>query len=139
MKQAIKLSVLLFFMAFALVNCGKGGDDTPSTPAEANLAISLDPDPGSTTTPVKATGSTYTFNVVIKSAVPPQGVTIKVDYVKDNGGAVVFSETKTSTNATTSFTITNIPFNEVGTVTVLVTSVSKPSNTATQTFKLVRK
>jgi len=137
MKQVIKLSALLFFMAFALVNCGKNGEDTP-TPAESNLVISLDPDPGSSTTPVKATGATYSFNVVIKSAVPPQGVTVKVDYVKDSGGSV-FSETKTSTNATTSFTITNIPFNEVGTVTVVVTSISKPSNTATQTFKLVRK
>ncbi|ANE51470.1 hypothetical protein [Flavisolibacter tropicus] len=137
MKQVIKLSALLFFMAFALVNCGKSSDDT-TTPAESNLVISLDPDPGSSTTPVKATGSTYSFNVVIKSAVPPQGVTVKVDYVKDSGGSV-FSETKTSTNATTSFTITNIPFNEVGTVTVVVTSISKPSNTATQTFKLVRK
>ena len=122
----------------SIASCSKGssgGEDTPAS-QEANLIISFNPSPAGGLN--QTMGATYTFNVVVQSAMPAQGVTIKVDYVKDSGG-LVFSQTQTSTAASIPVTINSIPFNEVGTVTVVVTSVSKPSNTVTRTFKLVRK
>ena len=137
MKQIIKL-LTLFILVLTFASCSKGsggGDDTPA-PQETNLVISFNPEPAGGLN--QTMGATYTFNVVVQSTMPAQGVTIKVDYVKDSGGSV-FTQTQTSTAASTAITINSIPFNEVGTVTVVVASISKPSNTTTHTFKLVRK
>ncbi|HEX2536239.1 MAG TPA: hypothetical protein VHK69_21005, partial [Chitinophagaceae bacterium] len=109
-----------------------GGNDN-----EANLTITLTPDVGATI--AKALGTTYDVRVNITSAMPPQGVEVTVIYKKDSDNSVVFSQTQRSSANQINFTITNIPFNEVGTVTVTAKSVSKPSNTATASFKLTRK
>src|SRR5687768_16559350 len=125
--------VLLLVLVSSCDSCKK---DKPEPPQEANLVVRLNPEPLSGLN--QTMGSTYAFNVVVQSAMPAQGVTIKVDYVKDSGGSV-FSHTQASKAVETPVTITGIPFNQVGTVTVVVTSVSKPANTVTKTFKLVRK
>lgn len=104
---------------------------------EQNLVVALDPDAGSTL--VKTFGTTYDFKVLVKSTMPPQGVTVSVVYRQDIDNAVVFSQNYTTTTSPLNVTITNIPFNEVGTVTVIVTSKSKTDNTVSKTFKLVRK
>jgi hypothetical protein len=140
MKAALKLTAVLLFILFQY-SCGKsgGGDDNP-TPPEENLVITLDPDPGSTTTPVRVSSATYTLNVVIQSAMPPQGVDVKWDYKKDSDGSIISQSTASSaTNKTIPVTITNLPQNEQGTVTITVTSKTKATNTASKTFKLVRK
>ena len=141
MKAAIKLSFVLLFILFQY-SCEKSGgsDGGTPTPAEENLVITLDPEPGSTTTPVRVTGATYTFNVVVQSAMPPQGVDVKTEFKKDSDGTTIFQNTTSSaTNKTIPVTINNIPLNEQGTVTVTVTSKSKASNTVSRTFKLLRK
>lgn len=135
MKQTLKLFVFFFFILATLISCSKGGSDKPEV-QEAALAVKLDPEPTGGLN--QSMGTEYKFNVVIQSEMPAQGVAIKVDYVKDSGGSV-FSQILTTSNATSPITITQIPFNEVGTVTVSVASVSKPTNNVVKTFKLVRK
>jgi hypothetical protein len=145
MKTLVRSVVLLFFFALAITACSKsgsgggGGGGTPT--AEENLVIAIDPDPGSSTTPVKTTGPTYNFNILIQSAMPPQGVDVKVKFTRDLNGSIISPNDYTFNPVTSSIpvTLSNIPVGEVGTVTITVTSKSKPSNTVTKTFKLVRK
>ena len=60
-------------------------------------------------------------------------------YRKDSDNTVIFSQTLQTTSSPVNFTVTQIPLNEIGTVTVEVKSKSKPTNVATKSFKLVRK
>lgn len=126
----VAASMMLFSTA-----CNDGGNKP--TEVEENLAISIDPDPGSAI--ATALGATYTFKVAITSKMPTQGVDVSTTYRKDSDNSVIFSQTLQTTTSPVNVTITGIPFNEVGTVTVEVKSKSKPTNTATKTFKLVRK
>lgn len=137
MKQ-IKLFLFPIFtvLLLATVGCGKDQDPPPAE-VEENLVVALNPDPG--TTLVRALGTAYSFEVVVQSKMPPQGVTVAVSCVKDSDGSSVFSQSLQSSTSPIGVSITNLPFNEPTTVTVDVTSKSKPSNTARKTFKLVRK
>jgi hypothetical protein len=146
MKTLIRSVVILFFFALAIIACSKpgsseGGSGGGISTSEENLVISIDPDPGSSTTPVKATGATYNFTILIKSAPPPRGVDVKVKFTRDLNGSIITPNDYTYDPSTTSIpvTISNIPAGEVGTVTITVTSKSKPTNTITQSFKLLRK
>ncbi|ANE52190.1 hypothetical protein [Flavisolibacter tropicus] len=145
MKTLIRSVVVLFFFALAIAACSKpssgGGGGGGGSTTEENLVIAIDPDPGSSTTPVKVTGATYNFNIVIKSAVPARGVDVKVKFTRDLNGNIIAPNDYTFDPSTTSIpvTISNIPAGEIGTVTITVTSKSKPTNTVTQTFKLVKK
>lgn len=145
MKTFIRTVVVLFFFALAITACTKpggsegGGGSRPSN--EENLVITIDPDPGSATTPVKVSGPTYNFTVQINSTPPARGVDVKIKYTRDLNGSIIAPNDYTYNPSTTSVpvTITNIPAGEIGTVTVTVTSKSKPTNTVTQSFKLVKK
>jgi hypothetical protein len=127
----------LFVSLFAvwLTSCYSDlGDDGVG---EQNLVVALDPDTGNTL--VKTFSTAYDFKVLVKSQMPRQGVTVSVVYSQDSDNSVVFSQTYNIEASPLNVQVTDIPFNEVGTVTVTVTSKSSPSNTVTQTFKLVRK
>ena len=132
--RSVLLLVAAALMLFSTA-CNDGGN-TP-TEVEENLVITIDPDPGSAI--ATALGSSYTFKVNITSKMPAQGVDITTTYRKDSDNSVIFSQTLQTTSSPINVTITGIPLNEVGTVTVEVKSKSKPTNTATKTFKLVRK
>jgi len=114
-------------------------DKPKPQPGEQVLRVSLEPEPSSSTTPVVSAAANYSFRVKVESQMPSQGVTVDVVYRQDSGGEVLFSETYTTTTSPQNVTITNLPFNEVGTVTVVVTSKTQSSNTQTKTFKLVKK
>lgn len=139
MKLAIKpfwlvLCSLVVLGSLALGSCKKKKPEPPA--GESNLVISLDPAPSGR---VNVSGTTYDFRVKVDSPMPAQGVKVNVTYKKDDGGAVVFSREYTTTTSPLNVQITDIPFNEVGTVTVVVTSKTKSDNTQTKTFQLVRK
>lgn len=123
-------------LSFSMQACRK---KKPEPPQEANLVVSLDPAPSSTTTPVVALGTTYDFRVKVESTMPAQGVDIQVAYRKDSDNSTVFAQTYTTTTSPQAVTVTGIPFNQVGTVTVTVVSKTKPDNTVQKTFKLVKK
>ena len=127
----------LFISLFTVLLSGCYGDLGDEMPVEQNLVVALEPEPESAL--VKTFSTTYNFNVLIQSLMPRQGVTISVEYRQDSDNSVVFSRNYATTTSPQPVTITNIPFNEVGTVTVTVTSVTKSDNTVTKTFKLVRK
>ena len=145
MKTVLRSFLLFSFFAWVLAACSKsgGGDDggTPPPAAEENLVVSLNPDPGSTTTPVRSTSASYSVNVVIESKMPSLGVEVKWTYKKDSDGSLISGSTNpiTATASPVTVNITNLPLNEVGTVEIVVTSRAKPPNTVTKTFKLVRK
>lgn len=140
MNAIIRSFLVLFVFSFFLSTaCNDKGNNPPTPPpvTEDNLVISIEPDPG--TTVVKALGATYDFKLNITSKMPPQGVTITVTYKKDSDNTTLFSQTLQSSTTPVNITISNIPQNDVGTVTITVTSKSKASNTATKSFKLTRK
>lgn len=134
----IKLLIrTLFVSLFAVLLSGCYGDLGDDMPVEQNLVVALEPEPESAL--VRIFSTSYNFNVLIQSLMPRQGVTISVEYRQDSDNSVVFSRNYVTSTSPQPVTITNIPFNEVGTVTVTVTSVTKSDNTVTKTFKLVRK
>ena len=136
MKHITKMSLFGILLLVILSGCSKGGNANEPPPEEANLVVSFGPEVSGGIN--QTLTHEYKFNVVLSSSLPVQGIEIKIDFVKDSGGSV-FSQTLTSTNASNAVTITGISFNEIGTVTVMITSKSKPTNTTTKTFKLIRK
>lgn len=138
MKLLIRFVCYLMF-PLLLTSC-KSCKEKPEPAAEANLVVSLDPAPSSPTTNVVTLGTTYDFKVKIDSQMPAQGVDITVTYKKDSDNSLVSADPHPNVTTTqVQVHLANIPFNEVGTVTVVVTSKTKPDNTVTKTFKLVRK
>jgi hypothetical protein len=140
MKQAIRklfsytLLAGVLLLTTALGSC-KG--DKPDAPQEENLRVSLDPVP---INPVRALGASYDFSVKVDSKMPKDGVSVQVDLRKDSDNSSLFSRNYPSvTTSPLSVSVQGIPFNQMGTVSVVVTSKTKATNTSTQTFKLVRK
>jgi hypothetical protein len=125
----------ILFMTLGLNSCYT--DEGLPTDMEENLVINLDPDPGST--PVRTMGATYDFRVAIASRIPARGVDITVVYTQDSDNAVVFTQQYFTNTTPVPVTINNIPFDEMGTVTVTAVSRGSNTNTVSKTFKLVRK
>jgi|GEM_PF-2804313 len=133
MKSFFKF-VLAIFLAAIFTGCAA---DLGEVSGDQKLIISVDPDPGNSL--VRAMGTTYNFNVVLQSRVPANGTDFSVVYRQDLDNAVVFSQNYSTTSSILNVSITNMPFNEIGTVTIVATSKSNPANTDTKSFKLVRK
>lgn len=127
--------LLLLISLLAFASCSEKAPTPP--PAEADLQVTLNPDPGSAT--ARTSTATYAFQVVINSAMPAGGVDVAVTYRRDSDNGVIFQQTVQSSTSPVNITINNIALNDLGTVTVTVTSRSKPANTVTRTFKLSRK
>ncbi len=127
------LLVSLSFMACSKKSGGGGG----GTVTEENLVINVDPNPGSTT--AQSLGATYDFRVVISSKVPSSGVKVDVVCTRDSDQAVVSSQTLNSSSSPINASVTPLVSGVLCTVKVTVTSNSKPTNTATLSFKVSRK
>ena len=137
--KKIKTFVFGFILPLLIISCSKGGgsDPPPPPPTEVNLSIAIDPDPGSTI--AKALGASYDFKLLINSKMPALGVEITVVFRKESDNSVLSSQNINSTTSPINITISSIALNEVGVVTIDVKSKSKPTNTASKTFKLARK
>lgn len=135
MNKKVQFLALLVMVPFLFFYCSKKGGTT--TGQEENLIIAIDPDPGSAV--AKALGASYEVKLTIQSKMPPQGVDVTVVYKKDSDNSIIFSQALQTSSSPLTLTINNVPFNDVGTVTIEVKSKSKPANTASKTFKLVRK
>ncbi len=137
MKTVTKLLLSTLIALFTLPSCSGGGDDPK--PAEENLVITTTP-PLNGQQEAMAPGPNFPLTVVVTSKMPPQGVRIQVTARTDGGNATpFFSADQTTSNATTTFSITNTPVQTVSRVTVTVTSISKPSNTKTGFYLYSRK
>jgi hypothetical protein len=110
----------------------------PEGVQEQSLQIRLDPP---ATAPVRTSSTTYAFKVFVESTMPERGIDLDVTYKKDTDQSIIFNQRYTATSAASpvDVTITGIPFNEMGTVTVTATSKSTATNTTSKTFSLARK
>lgn len=88
-----------------------------------------------------STKANYDFQVVMKSAVPTEGVRIDISAVEEIGGSVVspqspsFIVTGTNTNAS----VLNLPRQRWVVATVKLSSVKTLTNTSTQSFRVIFK
>jgi hypothetical protein len=134
-----KITVVLLIAAIALVSvtaCSKGGDSGGGT--EANLVVETTPANGSTEAP--AVGPDFPLKVEVKSTMPASGVKIDISAKKDGSAdPAFFTKSQNSTTAQTNFTITGTPATVTCIVTVTVTSISKPSNTWTGSYRYSKK
>ena len=143
--------ILLVALPFMLLACSKGGDSTPTptptpTPVvvnEADITFKVEI-PASTeidyTKIYGAIGGSQAINVNITSALPKDGVTIDVKVTKDLDNTSVFTNNISSTTAASNaFTISSLSPGVLSTATIVVTSKTKTSNTATKTFKIAAK
>jgi hypothetical protein len=140
MKRFSQIAGFCLLISLSLLSCSKksggGGGPTPP-PGEENLIIGIDPNPGTTT--AQSLGSTYDFKVLVTSKMPASGVKVDVVCTKDSDQSVVSSQTLNSSFSPINATVSNLVSGVLCTVRVTVTSNSKPSNTATLTFKVSRK
>ncbi len=129
-----RLSFFLILTVFIVCACGKGGGGgTPPPPEEANLVVTTDPATGSVQIP--ALGP-YNLKVSISSTMPPNGVKIEITAKKDDGSNTVFFTTSANkTTAVNDFTITSTPAATQCLVEIKVTSLTKPSNTWSGSYR----
>ena len=142
--------LLLVVLPLMFMACSKGGDSSTPTPTpppvvvtEADITFKVEI-PANTeidyTKIYGAIGGTQAINVNVTSALPKDGVTIDVKVTKDVDNTSVFTDNKSSTTAATNaVTISSLTPGFLCTATVVVTSKTKSTNTATKTFKIAAK
>src|SRR5215213_1238764 len=119
----MKLLIKTLFVSLFAVFLNSCTTDNGTEDWEQDLIVALNPDAG-VTTPVRTLGTTYDFNVLVKSHMPQKGVTVTVVYRLDSDNTIAFTQTYTTTTTPLAVTVANIPFNETGTVAVTVTSIA---------------
>lgn len=136
-------SLLAFSFSAMLISsgCNKGGDDGGGGggTTEANLVVTTNPAVGSN---LPASVGPFDLSVTITSAMPSGGVKIEVSAKKDDGTnpPAYYTQTISSTaSATSNFSITNSPAASLCIVDIKVTSLSKPTNTWSGSYRYTRK
>jgi hypothetical protein len=137
------LNKYIFSIIFSilLISCGKNsGNSNGSTSVipEENIVFSINPDPGTSIQAVL--GITHTIIVLISSKLPNAGVVLSWKIVQDSNQSSILEEKNISTIIPKTDIVT--PLLTPGILyscSITITSKSKPSNTATKTFKLARK
>ncbi len=137
MKKIPLIVGFCLLAGLSFITCTKKPGGGGGTVTEENLVINVDPNPGSTT--AQSLGATYDFRVVISSKMPASGVKVDVVSTRDSDQAVVSSQTLTGSSSPINASVTPLVSGVLCTVRVTVTSNSKPTNTATLSFKVSRK
>ena len=125
------------FIACSKNSSGSGGGGGSTPVIEENLLIGVDPDPGSAV--ASSLSATYDFKTTIKSKMPSAGIKIDMLCTKDADNSAVSSQTLSGSSSSVNMSVTGLLPGVLCTVKITVTSVSKPSNTATLSFKVARK
>lgn len=134
MKKLAFISLIALLAIFSPACGKKGGGDGPCT--ETGLAFVSNPPAGSFQTPSAGPNFPLTVNV---SNMPAAGVTITITARPEASGAPFFTETRTSSQAANSFTITNTPVNVASLVEIKLVSKSCETNTASGSYRYSRK
>ena len=139
-KNLIGISIIAITSVFVLSFSKKS--TTPPVPppvvvTEENIAFSIDPDPGTGTAP--ASSGTYTFNVNVSSKIPSAGVKVDLTTKKDADNFLLDSKTIESSTSSIAISTGTLAAGTLYNISVVVTSKSKATNTATKTFKVARK
>jgi hypothetical protein len=126
------LSLIIFSITPACKKSSSGGTN------EANLAVQITPAAGTTEAP--APGPDFPLKVEITSTLPPSGVKIDIAVTKDGSAdPAFFTSSKNSSAAQNNYTITGTPATVICVVSVTVTSLSKPSNVWTGSYRYSKK
>jgi hypothetical protein len=130
-----KLSFVLLLLAavFAITPaCKKSGGGGGTT--EANLVVETTPANGSTQ--AAAPGPNFPLKIEIKSTMPASGVKIEISAKKDGSSdPAFFTSSNNSTAPQNNYSITGTPANVMCIVSITVTSLSKPSNVWTGSYR----
>ena len=138
MKKNTVLTLLLLWSMVMGISCGKdnGGDDTtPPPPEEEALKISTNASSLNITA-----GAQFDFTVTVGSKMPAKGV--KIEYtVRGESDNVLYPQGPAieTTSASTAISLGGLPRQKFCVTTVTVTSLSKSSNTANTSFRVVYK
>ncbi len=137
MKTVFRLLIVSFFSSLLISSgCNKGGDDGGGggNSVEPNLAVTTNPANGSV---VAAAVGPYNLAVTVTSTMPSAGVKIEVSAKKDDGTnpPPFYSQTVNTSSATSNFTITGYTPLTLNLVDIKVTSLSKPTNTWTGSYR----
>lgn len=137
MKLPVKLllsTCLIFLLGTIACQKGTGGGNAN----EESLVIQTVPIANGHVE-AAAPGPDFPLRVTVTSAMPASGVKIEVTAKPDGGTVAFFTQSKTSTTATTDFTITGTPTSVTCIVEITVSSVSSSSNKWTGNYKYSRK
>lgn len=142
MKSVFRL-LSLFFISSILVSSGckksgGGGGGGGGGTTEANLAVTTNPANGSVQA---ASNGPFDLVVTVTSTMPPSGVKVEINARKDDGTnpAPFFTSTNNSTTAANNYSITGTPATTQCIVDIKVTSLTKPTNIWTGSYRYSRK
>jgi hypothetical protein len=132
MKNSV-IRIIFLISLISFVSCKKSG--TTSPPSEPVIVFVTDAT-GSNT----SLGSRFTVSVTLTSALPSaQGIKIESTVTDQTSNSNLTQSALTSVLVKSSYDIVNLPQQHLCNVSLKVSSVSTPSNSATQTFTVVYK
>lgn len=125
--------VLILFFSLLVAACGSKSPDP--LPSEQPIAFTHNAGDN-----VLNPGPSLTFTVTLTSTMPSSGIKVEVSTKEEASGNVVGANSSVnSTSAAVSASVSALPRQLWCIVTIKVSSVSTPTNTSTQTFRIVYK
>lgn len=137
MKFPKSNTILFLLFSFFIASCGSKKPPTPSPTPPAEAQIAFTQNAGSN---VLNPGPSLNFAVTLTSTMPAAGIKVEVSTKEEASGNVVGTNSSVnSTTATVNASVSGLPRQLWCIVTIKVSSVSTPTNTATQTFRVIYK
>ncbi len=137
--KIIRYSLFAVLALFLLVGTSCQKNPSNTTTSEDALAVTTSPASTNNHVEAPALGPTFPLAVTITSKMPSGGVSITVVAHPDGNATNFYSETKNSSAAANTFTITNTPQTVVCVTEITVTSRSSASNKWTGSYRYSRK
>lgn len=136
MTKRAFFQIFLLSVSLLMIRCGKSSTPPPDAP-EATLALKIDPTPANGITP--SLSASYAFTAVITSTLPKNGVDLEFETTEELSGTSVDKKQSRLTASSMQLNTINLTTGLVYVVKVTVTSVTKPSNKASVSFRVARK
>jgi hypothetical protein len=129
------LIILMFAIIVPSLVIVSGCDKKPVEIKEENLRVVSDAVNNS-----EIPGANYDFNLMVESAMPPDGVRITINVVgeSDNRNYSPMPDTETS-NKITAIHLNGLPLQQYALCNIRVTSKTKNTNTVALSFRVIRK
>ena len=129
-------SILVLFFGLFMATCGSKNPPAPPTPP-AEQPIAFTHNAGNN---VLNPGPSLNFTVTLTSTMPTAGIKVEVSTKEEaSGNAVGTNSSVNSTTAAVNVGVAGLPRQLWCIVTIKVSSVSTPTNTSTQTFRIIYK